>query len=177
MLDFNPDCFQFRQPFPELTVPKKVVTLVFNPFFWMYFSWTWLFLALVYGSVSRGLRHLLHQANAFEQLVRKRLYRDYYARTHDPKWDVDTPLWSKVLFGVGVMVGHWLATFEGPELHRLPGGWVNVGIWGLIVVTMLIMQYDSTLYLARYSDDGLCIRYMLLRFFFPRRTATLCCFL
>ncbi|KAF3506163.1 hypothetical protein F2Q69_00000977, partial [Brassica cretica] len=84
-------------------------------------NWTWLFLALVYGSVSRGLRHLLHQANAFEQLVRKRLYRDYYARTHDPKWDVDTPLWSKVLFGVGVMVGHWLATFEGPELHRLPG--------------------------------------------------------
>lgn len=49
------------------------------------------------------------------------------------------------------MVGHWLAAFEGPELHRLSGGWVNVGIWGLIVVTML-MQYDSTLYLARYSE-------------------------
>ncbi|CAN8248487.1 unnamed protein product [Cochlearia groenlandica] len=87
----------------------------------------------------------------FNVSVRKRLYGDYYARTHDPKWDVETPLWSRVLFGAGVFVGHWLAAFEGPELHRLPGGWVNVGIWVLIVVTML-MHYDSTLYLARYSE-------------------------
>ncbi|CAN6871049.1 unnamed protein product [Brassica oleracea] len=87
----------------------------------------------------------------FNVSVRKRLYGDYYSRNHDPKWDVDTPLWSRVLFGVGVVVGHWLAAFEGPELHRLPGDWANVGIWGLIVVTML-MHYDSTLYLARYSE-------------------------
>ncbi|XP_010455103.1 PREDICTED: uncharacterized protein LOC104736740 isoform X2 [Camelina sativa] len=63
----------------------------------------------------------------FNVTVRKRLYGDYYARSHDPKWDVNTPLWSRVLFGVGVMVGHWLAAFEGPELHRLPGGWTNFG--------------------------------------------------
>nr|AAM65387.1 unknown [Arabidopsis thaliana] len=87
----------------------------------------------------------------FNVSVRKRLYGDYYARTHDPKWDVNTPLWSRILFGVGIMVGHWLAAFEGPELHRLPGGWANVGIWILIVITML-MHYDSTLYLARYSE-------------------------
>lgn len=42
------------------------------------------------------------------------------------------------LFGVGVMVGHWLAAFKGFELHRLPGGWVNVGIWVSIVATMLM---------------------------------------
>ncbi|CAA7032198.1 unnamed protein product [Microthlaspi erraticum] len=87
----------------------------------------------------------------FNVSVRKRLYGDHYARTHDPKWDVNTPLWSRVLFGIGIMVGHWLAAFEGPELHRLPGGWANAGIWVLIVVTML-MHYDSTLYLARYSE-------------------------
>lgn len=87
----------------------------------------------------------------FNVSVRKRLYGDYYARTHDPKWDVNMPLWSRILFGVGIMVGHWLAAFEGPELHRLPGGWANVGIWVLIVITML-MHYDSTLYLARYSE-------------------------
>ncbi|CAH2069417.1 unnamed protein product [Thlaspi arvense] len=87
----------------------------------------------------------------FNVSVRKRLYGDYYARKHDPKWDVNTPLWSRVLFGVGIVAGHWLAAFEGPELHRLPGGWANVGIWGLIVTTML-MHYDSTLYLARYSE-------------------------
>ncbi|KAF2578907.1 hypothetical protein F2Q68_00000822 [Brassica cretica] len=115
-------------------------------------NWTWLFLALVYRSVSRGLRHLLHQANAFEQLVRKRLYRDYYARTHDPKWDVDTRLYGLrfcLVFVSWLDIG--LLLLKGLSFTRLSGGWVNVGIWGLIVVTML-MQYDSTLYLARYSE-------------------------
>ncbi|KAL6203298.1 hypothetical protein ACLB2K_026998 [Fragaria x ananassa] len=87
----------------------------------------------------------------FNVSVRKRLYGDYYARPHDPKWDVSPPRWYRLLFSVGVMVGHWLAAFEGPELHRIPGGWSNVGIWGLIVVTLL-MQYNSTLYLAKYSE-------------------------
>ncbi|KAM5583561.1 hypothetical protein ABKV19_003448 [Rosa sericea] len=87
----------------------------------------------------------------FNVSVRKRLYGDYYARPHDPKWDVSPPKWYRLLFSVGVMVGHWLAAFEGPELHRIPGGWSNVGIWGLIVVTLL-MQYNSTLYLAKYSE-------------------------
>ncbi|XP_010520272.1 PREDICTED: uncharacterized protein LOC104799439 [Tarenaya hassleriana] len=83
--------------------------------------------------------------------VRKRLYGDYFARSHDPKWDVNTSVWTRLMFCVGVMIGHWLAAFEGPELHRLPGGWTNVGIWILIVITMLT-QYDSTLYLANYSE-------------------------
>ncbi|MBA0565044.1 hypothetical protein Golob_009940, partial [Gossypium lobatum] len=76
---------------------------------------------------------------------------DYYARPHDPKWDVNPPEWYRLLFCVGVMVGHWLAAFEAPELHRIPGGWSNVGVWILIVVTLL-MQYNSTLYLAKYSE-------------------------
>jgi protein-S-isoprenylcysteine O-methyltransferase Ste14 len=49
------------------------------------------------------------------------------------------------------MAGHWLAAFEGPELHLIPGGWINVGIWILILATLL-MQYNSTFYLAKYSE-------------------------
>ncbi|CAL0328784.1 unnamed protein product [Lupinus luteus] len=84
--------------------------------------------------------------------VRKRLYGDYYARPHDPKWDVNSPMWSRLLFSAGVMVGHWLAAFEGPELHRIPGGWNNLGIWALIIVTVL-MHYNATLHLAKYSEN------------------------
>ncbi|XP_065878377.1 uncharacterized protein [Euphorbia lathyris] len=87
----------------------------------------------------------------FNVSVRRRLYGDYYARPHDPKWDVNPPKWHRLLFCVGVMVSHWLAAFEGPELHLIPGGWSNAGIWILILVTLL-MQYNSTLYLAKYSE-------------------------
>ncbi|KAE8729465.1 hypothetical protein F3Y22_tig00003715pilonHSYRG00230 [Hibiscus syriacus] len=87
----------------------------------------------------------------FNVSVRKRLYGDYYARPYDPKWDVNPPKWYRLLFCVGVMVGHWLAAFEAPEFHRVPGGWSNIGVWILIVVTLL-MQYNSTLYLAKYSE-------------------------
>ncbi|KAF2291741.1 hypothetical protein GH714_035403 [Hevea brasiliensis] len=87
----------------------------------------------------------------FNVSVRKRLYGDYFARPHDPKWDVNPPKWYRLVFCVGVMVSHWLAAFEGPELHLIPGGWSNAGIWILIVVTLL-MQYNSTLYLAKYSE-------------------------
>ncbi|XP_030537601.1 uncharacterized protein LOC115746040 isoform X1 [Rhodamnia argentea] len=87
----------------------------------------------------------------FNISVRRRLYGDYYARPHDPKWDIDPPKWLRLLFCVGVMVGHWLAAFEGPELHRIPGGWSNVGVWVLILITIL-MHYNSTLYLAKYSE-------------------------
>ncbi|CAN6587243.1 unnamed protein product [Malus baccata var. baccata] len=87
----------------------------------------------------------------FNVSVRKRLYGDYYARPHDPKWDVSPPKWLRLLFCFGVMAGHWLAAFEGPELHRIPGKWSNVPIWILILVTLL-MQYNSTLYLAKYSE-------------------------
>ncbi|KAF5470528.1 hypothetical protein F2P56_011034 [Juglans regia] len=87
----------------------------------------------------------------FNVSVRKRLYGDYNARTHDPKWDVNPPKWYRLLFCVGVMAGHWLAAFEGPELHHIPGGWSNVPIWISIIATLL-MQYKATLYLANYSE-------------------------
>ncbi|KAF8402936.1 hypothetical protein HHK36_011029 [Tetracentron sinense] len=87
----------------------------------------------------------------FNVSVRKRLYGDYYPRPHDPKWDVSLPNWYRILFCAGVMAGHWLAALEGPELHLIPGGWSNVGIWVLIMVT-LFTQYNSTLYLANYSE-------------------------
>lgn len=87
----------------------------------------------------------------FNVSVRKRLYGDYYAREHDAKWDINTPTWYRILFSIGVMAGHWLVAFEGPELHRIPGGWNNAGVWILIVLTLL-MQYNSTLYLAKYSE-------------------------
>ncbi|XP_010541405.1 PREDICTED: uncharacterized protein LOC104814881 [Tarenaya hassleriana] len=182
---------------------KKTVTLVFNPFLWMYFSWTWLFwpwfvaVSLAVYGLYCFRKHWLGEANVFEQLaiitsgksqsftwltlvppahfngylegwpfvfflayhyflfynisVRKRLYGDHFARPHDPKWDVNTPLWTRLLFCVGVMAGHWLGAFERPELHLLPGSWTNVGIWILIVIAMLT-QYDSSLYLANYSE-------------------------
>lgn len=182
-----------------IAAAKWTVNGLFNPFFWMYFSWTWLFwpwiLAVavaVYGLYCFR-KHSRGEASMFEQLalvtsaftwltlvppahfngflegwpfvfflvyhyffffnvsVRKRLYGDYYARPHDPKWDINLPRWKGLLFCVGVMVGHWLAAFEGPELHRIPGGLSNVAIWVMILVTLL-MQYNSTLYLANYSE-------------------------
>ncbi|KAF8082714.1 hypothetical protein N665_0809s0016 [Sinapis alba] len=131
----------------------KVVTLV-----WMYFSWTWLFwpwfiaLSLTGYIIYCFRKHWLHQAKAFEQLsivtslftwltlAPPACFNGYLegwpSCTHDPKRDVDRPLWSKVLFGVGVMVGHWLAAFEGPGLHRLQ----------CLYITFL------TLHLVRYSE-------------------------
>ncbi|XP_021894518.1 uncharacterized protein LOC110812140 isoform X2 [Carica papaya] len=183
----------------SVATTKWAVNLLLNPFFWMYFSWTWLFwpwfvaTALAVYGLYCFRKHLIGEASIFEQLaivssvftwltlvppaffngflegwpfvfffvyhyffffnvsVRKRLYGDYYVRPHDPKWDVNVPKWQQLLFCVGIMVGHWLAAFEGPELHLVPGGWSNVGIWVLIVVTLL-MQYNSTLYLAKYSE-------------------------
>lgn len=87
----------------------------------------------------------------FNVSIRKRLYGDYFARPHDPKWDVNMPNLYRLLFSVGVMAGHWLAAFEGPELHQVPGGWSNVGIWILILLTLLT-HYNSSLYLAKYSE-------------------------
>ncbi|KAM7255191.1 hypothetical protein ACFE04_020432 [Oxalis oulophora] len=87
----------------------------------------------------------------FNVSVRRRLYGDYFARKHDPKWDVNPPRWSRLLFCVGVTVAHWLATSEAPELHLIPCGWSNLGIWILIVTTLLV-QYNSTSYLAKYSE-------------------------
>lgn len=182
-----------------MSAAKWTMSVLVNPFFWMYFSMTWLFWPwlVALGLASYGLyclnKHIRGEANAIEQFaivtsaftwltlvppahfngflegwpvvfflvyhyffflnvsIRKRLYGDYNPREHDPRWDISLPNWQKLLFCVGVMVGHWLAAFEGPELHLIPGGWSSWGIWGLIVVT-LFMQYHSTLYLAKYSE-------------------------
>lgn len=83
--------------------------------------------------------------------VRKRLYGDVYPRQHDPKWDITLPNWQKVLFCAGVAVAHWLAAFEAPELHLIPGGFSCVSIWVFIMLS-LFMQYHSTFYLAKYSE-------------------------
>ncbi|XP_052208095.1 uncharacterized protein LOC127811924 [Diospyros lotus] len=183
----------------SVAAAKWSVNLLFNPFFWMYFSWAWLFWPwfLAVGLAIYGFyclrKHLRGEANVFEQLalvtsaftwltlvppahfngylegwpfvfffvyhyffffnvsVRKRLYGDYYPRPHDPKWDVNPPNWHRLLFCVGVMVAHWLAAFEGPELHLVAGGRNNLWVWALIMLT-LFTQYHSTLYLAKYSE-------------------------
>lgn len=83
--------------------------------------------------------------------VRKRLYGDVYPRQHDPKWDITLPNWQKVLFCAGVTVAHWLAAFEAPELHLIPGGFSCMSIWVFIMLS-LFMQYHSTFYLAKYSE-------------------------
>ncbi|XP_040994017.1 uncharacterized protein LOC121240605 [Juglans microcarpa x Juglans regia] len=182
-----------------IAATKWTVNMLFNPFFWMFFSWTWLFwpwfvaISLAVFGLYCFRKHARGEASIFEQLaivtsaftwltlvppahfngflegwpfvfffvyhyffffnvsVRKRLYGDYNARTHDPKWDVNPPKWYRLLFCVGVMAGHWLAAFEGPELHHIPGGWSNVPIWISIIATLL-MQYKATLYLANYSE-------------------------
>ncbi|MQL85945.1 hypothetical protein Taro_018483 [Colocasia esculenta] len=87
----------------------------------------------------------------FESTVRRRLYGDLYTRDHDHKWDVRLPEALRIVFTVLVLGGHWIAAWEGPELHLVPGGWANVGIWALIV-TAIFMRYHSILYLSKYSE-------------------------
>ena len=43
---------------------------------------------------------------------------DFYPREHDPKWDIQTPVNHRALFCVGVMVAHWFAAFEAPQLFE-----------------------------------------------------------
>ncbi|WOL08412.1 hypothetical protein Cni_G17165 [Canna indica] len=98
-----------------------------------------------------ALFFIYHYFFFFESSVRRRLYGDLYPRPHDPKWDVHLPRLFQVGFAVLVSVGHWLAAYEGPELHLISGGWANAGIWVLVLVT-LFMRYHSILYLAKYSE-------------------------
>ncbi|XP_076884546.1 uncharacterized protein LOC143533755 [Bidens hawaiensis] len=178
---------------------KWVVNTLLSPFFWMYFSWTWVFwpwyiaIGLAVYGIYGFIKHVKGEASVIEQLgivssvftwltlvppgvangflegwpfvffflyhyvfflnvsIRKRLYGDYYLREHDPKWDITTPGWHRVLFCVGVMAAHWLAAFEAPQLHLIPGGWRNLGIWGVIMSTVFL-HYHSSLYLANYSE-------------------------
>ncbi|KAI3514125.1 hypothetical protein L1887_12444 [Cichorium endivia] len=178
---------------------KWGIKTLLSPFFWMYFSWTWLFwpwyiaIGLAIYGIYGFSKHIKGEASVLEQLaivtssftwltlvppgftngflegwpfvfflvyhyffflnvsIRKRLYGDYYPREHDPKWDINTPTSHRVLFCVGVMIAHWFAAFEAPQLHLIPGGWSNLGIWGLIMSTVFL-QYHSSLYLAKYSE-------------------------
>nr|XP_025654488.1 uncharacterized protein LOC112750140 isoform X2 [Arachis hypogaea] len=120
---------------------KWTVNTLFSPFFWMYFSWSWLFwpwfvaILIAFYGLHCFRKHLHGEANMFEQLA-----------------IVTSAFTWLTLVPPGVMVAHWLAAFEGPELHRIPGGWNNLGIWALILTTLL-MQYNATLYLAKYSEN------------------------
>ncbi|XP_028551037.1 uncharacterized protein LOC110105470 isoform X2 [Dendrobium catenatum] len=87
----------------------------------------------------------------FESSVRKRLYGDLSNRVHDAKWDVALPKPFQIGFFILVLIGHWLAAYEGPELHLISGGWANFVIW-VLVATALFMRYHSVLYLAKYSE-------------------------
>ncbi|KAK8938947.1 hypothetical protein KSP39_PZI011384 [Platanthera zijinensis] len=87
----------------------------------------------------------------FESSVRKRLYGDLLHRDHDAKWDVGLPRTFQFGFFVLVLIGHWLAAYEGPELHLISGGWANFGTW-ILVFIVVFMRYHSVLYLAKYSE-------------------------
>ncbi|XP_072979009.1 uncharacterized protein [Typha angustifolia] len=178
---------------------KRTTSLLLNPFFWTYFSFTWVFwpwlfafLLAIYGlycfrKCSLGsatvfeqlavvtsaitwltlvppahfngflegwpfaLFFVYHYFFFFEASVRKRLYGDLYPRAHDPKWDVALPRAFQISFAILVLIGHWLAAHEGPELHLISGGWANLGTWVLIAM-VLFMRYHSVLYLANYSE-------------------------
>ncbi|KAF3784676.1 hypothetical protein EJ110_NYTH29833 [Nymphaea thermarum] len=178
---------------------KSVLRLATDPFFLMYFSWTWLFwpwmVAFSLGALGLyfAYKHSAGKASVWEQLVvvssaftwltlvppavangflegwpvafffiyhyffffnvsvRKRLYGDYYLRPHDEKWDVRLPLPYRVAFAAAVLVSHFLAAFEAPPLHQVPGGWQNLPIW-LLVMVVLLMQYNSVLHLSNYSE-------------------------
>ncbi|CAM8971811.1 unnamed protein product [Rhodiola kirilowii] len=151
-----------------IAATKWVVGMLFNPFFWMYFSWTWMFWPSL-GAIAIGIyglyclsKHYVGKANIFEQLVivtstitwmTKRQYGDCYARVHDVKWDVRLPAWCQFLFCGAVMVGHWLAAYEAPELHLIPSGWwINTGIWILLMV-VIFTHYYATVFLAKYVDN------------------------
>ncbi|CAN1167151.1 hypothetical protein LINPERHAP2_LOCUS27064, partial [Linum perenne] len=83
--------------------------------------------------------------------VRKRLYGDCYERPHDSKWDVNPPISSRILFIVGALIGHFFAASEGLEIHLIPGGWNSVLIW-ILIVAAILLQYNTTSYLAKYSN-------------------------
>lgn len=183
----------------SIAATKRTLSLILSPFFWLYFSWTWIFwpwflaIALAIYGLYCLRKHSLQSAGIGEQLVivasavtwmtlvppayfngylegwpfvfffayhyffffdasiRKRLYGDLCLRPHDPKWDVSVPGPVRLVFAAAVMIGHWLAAAEGPELHLMPGGWANFGIWILIMAAQF-MKYHSTLYLANYSE-------------------------
>ncbi|XP_078428407.1 protein C-terminal S-isoprenylcysteine carboxyl O-methyltransferase [Wolffia australiana] len=87
----------------------------------------------------------------FESTVRRRLYGDLSPRQADPRWAVRVPSALRLGFAGSVLAGHWLAAWEGPELHLGPGGWANAAIWVLILAA-IFMRYHAILYAAKYSE-------------------------
>nr|GMD61986.1 PEMT domain-containing protein [Ipomoea batatas] len=129
-----------------IAVPKWIANAVFNPFFWMYFSWSWLFwpwMAAI-GIAAYGFyclnKHLRGDANVFEQLAIVTSAFTWLTLMIPSGILHTLPNWQKLFFCSGVAFGHWIAAFEGPELHIIPGGWSSAGVWALIIVT-LFMQY------------------------------------
>lgn len=182
-----------------LTLAKKTLSTLLNPFFWTYFSFTWVFwpyiaaASIAVAGLYSFYKHSKNQSTVFHQLaivtstiawltlvppahcngflegwpimlffvyhyffffevsVRKRLYGDLQPRAHDPKWDVGLSKPFQVAFFVLVLIGHFLAAYEGPELHLISGGWADFGTWALVLLT-IFMRYHSVLYLAKYSE-------------------------
>lgn len=178
---------------------KKLASIATNPFFWVYFSFTWVnwpaFPAI--GIVVYGLyclqKHLKGNSAVYEQValltsavtcltvispaffngylegwpvvfffvyhyffflemsVRKRLYGDLQQRKHDSKWDVKIPTQLTSVFSVLIMVGHWVAGYEGIELCTVPGGWSTVWMW-ILIALVIFMRYHSVFYLHNYSE-------------------------
>ncbi|KAJ3686749.1 hypothetical protein LUZ61_015913 [Rhynchospora tenuis] len=88
----------------------------------------------------------------FEFSVRKRLYREWSIPNYDPKWDIHVPKSHQLSFAISVLIGHWMAAFEGPKVELISGGWANLGIW-VLVLMVLFTRYHSILYLSKYSQN------------------------
>ncbi|PIA60377.1 hypothetical protein AQUCO_00300103v1 [Aquilegia coerulea] len=132
-------CKWFGVLYIFIAVTKWTVGFLLNPFFWMYFSWTWMFwpwylaIAVAGYGVYCLLKHYRGETNIVEQLA------------------IVTSAFTWLTLVPPAYFNGYLEAFEGPELHLIPGGWNNFGIWVLIMMT-LFMQYHSTLYLAKYSE-------------------------
>ncbi|KAJ6845904.1 uncharacterized protein M6B38_279820 [Iris pallida] len=98
-----------------------------------------------------ALFFVYHYFFFFESSVRSRLYGDLLPRPHDPRWDISLPSPSRFAFFALVLAGHFLAAHEGPELHLIPGGWANLPIFLLVLLT-IFTRYHSVLYLHKYSE-------------------------
>ena len=54
------------------------------------------------------------------------MYGDSYLRPRDPIWDVNLPMWNRLLFGVGVI---GLQHFKGQSFTKFQVDGKNLGIY------------------------------------------------
>ncbi|CAI8597141.1 unnamed protein product [Vicia faba] len=91
---------------------------LFNMLFWTWMYRPWLVVVVL---ASYGLycfrEHVLGEANIFEQLP---------IVTSDFTWLTLVPQAYFNVYLEGIMVGHWIESFEGLELSLIPGGWSNL---------------------------------------------------